>query len=92
MKPDLSNITYEKIREAAEAIQELLPKALDEYREFAQTTGKRLSGDEKQREAYLRGVLHGVALAVREIEQRAPIRFCGSGCVDRDTKIAEKSQ
>lgn len=75
---DLSDMSDEKIREAVEAIQELWPTALADHKAFLETTSRRLNVAQKQREAYLRGVLHGVVLAVREIEKRAPMHFYGS--------------
>lgn len=76
---DVTKLSEKSLREAVAGLQAQWKQALDDHHDFLRTTGRRLNTAQKQREAYLRGVLHGVALAMREFEKRAPIEFYGSG-------------
>lgn len=70
-------LSDEKLRDAARAIEALWPGALADHEAFTRTLSRRPTAAQKQREAYLRGVLHGVVLAVRELEKRSPLELHG---------------
>jgi hypothetical protein len=76
---NLDEMSAEKLREAARAIVAAWNAAVIERKSFMSKTPSRMNSAQKQRAAYLAGVVSGAAGAVRAIESRAPMRLVGSG-------------
>lgn len=74
----LGSVTDAKLREAAEAIIALCDKALEEHKVFVGPLPRRMKVADRERAAYLHGVLAGAAAAAREIEKRRSFQFVGS--------------
>jgi hypothetical protein len=75
----LDEMSAEKLQEAARAIIAAWDAAVIERKSFMSKTPSRMNSAQKQRAAYLAGVVSGAARAVRAIESRAPMRLIGSG-------------
>ena len=74
---DIDKIPLASLQTAVHVIEKRRDDALAEWKAYRDTHALK-SASEKERIAYLHGVLHGVALALKEFERRAPIEFYGS--------------
>jgi hypothetical protein len=74
----LDKISREKLVEAALAIEAACEPALRKYRDFVDPLPRRMKVEQRERAAFLKGVLTGLAQARRELEMRCPIDFYGS--------------
>lgn len=76
--PHLDEMSVEALREAALDIAEQRDRALHVYTTELATKLGRVTPSQRERMAYLRGVLHGTYYAKVAIEKRAPFKVtCG---------------
>ena len=76
--PHLDEMSVEKLREAAMAVDEAWNDALASYKAELALMPRRMNAAQRERAAYLKGVVTGAARATREIEKRAPLKLYGS--------------
>jgi hypothetical protein len=77
MTERLETISPEGLLAAAREILAARDAALAELKTFRETHARRSAG-ERERGAYLDGLLHGLGAAYREFEKRRPIEWTGS--------------
>ena len=70
-------ITLPNFKLAALSIEKKCDAALHDWKTYRDSHKLRVAA-EKERIAYLHGVLHGLYQAVRELENRCPLEFYGS--------------
>ena len=74
----LADVTDANLRAAAEAIIAGWDKALAEHHAFVDPLPRRMNVAQRERAAYLHGVVAGMAKATREIEGRRRVTLVGS--------------
>lgn len=74
----LDEMKVEALREAAAAIAKSWEDELTNYKAELKAMPRRMNATQRERVAYLKGVISGLSRATREIEKRAPLKIVGS--------------
>ena len=75
---NLDMMSRRKLLEATEAVAKLWDDALAKFKTEAATMPRRMNVAQRERMAYLKGVVAGASQATREFEKRAPMFLVGS--------------
>ena len=75
---NLDEMKVEALREAAEAIAAAWDDELQNYKAELKLMPRRMNAVQRERVAYLKGVISGLSRATRQIEKRAPFKIVGS--------------
>lgn len=80
----IEEISLAKLQTAVRVIEKMRDDALLNFKAYQDGHALK-SAAERERNAYLHGVLHGLGAAFREFEMRCPLEFYGS-----EDKLEEK--
>lgn len=88
----LDKIAREKLVESAAAIEAAKEDAFRKFRDFVDPLPRRIKVEQRERAAFLKGELTGLAKAMREIEKRCPIELRGSSAAIAELEAREKAE